>query len=180
MKKRLNESIYDYKEYEGPVKQYIQESLKVYLNEEYSLLGVFLGFTESLSMIHQSHHWQTQGDSFFGDHLMYQRLYEETNAEIDVLAEKITGVGGIKMTNYFTRLQIIKNFMRGVAKSERPEVESLRAELMYLIAGEIIMDVLKEKGILTRGIEQALGNILDKHESHIYLLQNRNDAAISR
>jgi DNA-binding ferritin-like protein len=182
MKKRksLKESLYDYKEYEFSIKEYLKDGLKYYETEEYGLLGVMLAFTEALSMIHQSHHWQKQGDSFFGDHLMYQRLYEETNAEIDVLAEKIVGVGGIKMTNYFTRLSIIRSFMRGVAKGEAPEVESHRAGLMYVIAGEMVMDVLKEKDILTRGIEQALGNILDKHESHIYLLQNRNNAAINQ
>ena len=52
-------------------------------------------------------------------------------------------------------------------------VVSLAAEKAYVHIGEKLMDRLKEAGLLTRGLEQMLGNILDLHETHVYLLDQR-------
>ena len=41
-------------------------------------------------------------------------------------------------------------------------------------AGLFLRTILEEKNLLTRGLEQLIGNILDKHEEHLYLLQQRN------
>lgn len=174
MKKRLNESIYENKDYIEPLKEMLNVGIALHKGEEYAELGVFLGFLQALQMIHHCHHWQTLGDSFYGDHLLFQRLYEETQEEVDGLGEKIVGIGGLKMTNYFALMSHMKLFMDGVSKGEKLHKESYRAELMLVLAGEIVMSRLESKGVLTRGIEQALGDILDKHESHIYLLQQRD------
>ena len=36
-----------------------------------------------------------------------------------------------------------------------------------------MMNLLKDKGLLSRGLEQLLGTILDNHESNVYLLKQR-------
>jgi DNA-binding ferritin-like protein len=113
------------------------------------------------------------GKNSYGDHLLFQRLYEAIGPEIDTIAEKIVGTGGIRMTNFFHQVDHMKSFMTAIAKQEPLAMESLLAEISLVLCGEIVMDRLEQKGNLTRGIEQALGNILDLHESHIYLLQQR-------
>jgi len=173
MRKSLRESIYDYEDYQAPIKQMLEHCMQLH-KEEYSELGVFLGWLKALEVIHQSHHWQTSGGDSYGDHLLYQRLYEEVAPEFDSVGEKIVGVGGIHMTNYFALVYHMKVFMEGVSQGEELHVESYRAELMFVIAGEMIMNSLEKKGLLTRGVEQLIGSILDKHESHVFLLQQRS------
>ena len=176
-RKPLQESLYEYDDYKEAVDQALDYSLQLYGGAEYAELAVLLGFLRALGIMHQSHHWQTKGDPFFGDHLLYERLYSEVVEEIDALGERAVGVGGPALTNYFIQLEHIKTYLKACTKGAALYEESLRAEISFLIAGELVMERLDNQGILTRGIEQAIGNIMDVHESHIYLLQQRNRAA---
>lgn len=174
-RKVLKESLYDYKDYIEDMTKMILHCIQFYPEQEYAELGVLLGYLRSLGIVHQSHHWQTLGKNYYGDHLLYERLYNDIVKEADLLAEKIVGVGDARLTNYFAQLENMKCFLNGVSKGEELSVESYRAELMFLVAGELITELLERKGILTRGLEQSLGNILDKHEEHVYLLKQRTN-----
>ena len=55
--------------------------------------------------------------------------------------------------------------------------KSMLAERSFQTAGAKLMDTLKERGLLTKGLEQCLGTILDTHETHIYLLKQRINGA---
>ena len=145
----------------------------------YAQLAAFLAATEALQTIHHAHHWQTKGENFYGDHLLYQRLYETVLAEIDLVGEKLIGVSqDVSLTNYFKRVKAMEMFLKAVTHSDQPYVVvSHDAELTYARMGGELMDQLEQAGLLTRGLEQMLGNILDKHEEHIYLLEQRVHAA---
>jgi DNA-binding ferritin-like protein len=138
-------------------------------------LAAFLAATEALQMLEHSHHWQTKGESFYGDHLLFQRLYEAVLVDIDLIGEKLIGVSGdASLTNYFKRVKAIEMFLKAVTPHNQPYVVvSHDAELMYVRMGGELMDQLEQAGLLTRGLEQMLGNVLDKHEEHIYLLDQR-------
>ena len=53
-------------------------------------------------------------------------------------------------------------------------MRAVRAETAFIRAGESLMEMLEQKGMLSRGIENLLGGILDKHEGLLYLLKQRN------
>lgn len=63
------------------------------------------------------------------------------------------------------------------AENETPAqkhvARALRAETAFIRAGESLMNMLDGKGLLTRGVENLLGGILDKHEGLLYLLKQR-------
>jgi len=42
----------------------------------------------------QSLHWQASGASYYGDHLLYQRIYEGISKEIDSVGERLVGLYG--------------------------------------------------------------------------------------
>jgi len=150
------------------------EMSELFDNDPYATLGMFLGCTEALQMIHHSHHWQTKGSVFFADHLLYQRLYTQILGEIDLVGEKLVGVSKkSKLTNYFLRMKVIQKFLDYWTTPDDYIKVSFAAEQSYVKIGEHIMKKLEEDGLLTRGLEQMLGNILDKHEEHYYLLQQR-------
>lgn len=144
-------------------------------NSKWAPLAAFLAITEALRMLQHSHHWQTKGENFYGDHLLFQRLYEAMHGEVDMLGEKLIGVSqDASLTNYFKRVKVIEQFLKAVTHSDQPYINvSHNAELTYVRMGGELMNQLEQAGILTRGLEQMLGNILDKHEEHIYLLDQR-------
>jgi DNA-binding ferritin-like protein len=153
----------------------MEKCCKVFEDDKYCLLAVFLAYTEALQMVHHSHHWQTKGNLFYQDHLLYERLYTGILEEIDTVGEKLIGLSKEpKLTNYFARMTVMRHFLEACTDSKKPYIEvSLLSEKMFLSAGEKIMKDLKKKGLLTSGLEQMIGNILDKHEGFIYLLQQR-------
>ena len=153
----------------------LEQCCSVFGDSEWAPLAGFLAVTEGLQVIHHSHHWQTKGENFYGDHLLFQRLYEAVQAEIDLVGEKLIGVSqDVSLTNYFKRVKAMEMYLKAVTHSDQPYVVvSHDAELAYVRMGGELMDKLEQAGLLTRGLEQMLGNILDKHEEHIYLLEQR-------
>lgn len=157
----------------------LEQCCSVFGDSEWAPLAAFLAVTEGLQVIHHAHHWQTKGENFYGDHLLYQRLYEAILPEIDLIGEKLIGVShDVSLTNYFKRVKAMEMFLKAVTHSDQPYVVvSHDAELTYVRMGGELMDQLEQAGLLTRGLEQMLGNVLDKHEEHIYLLEQRVHSA---
>jgi len=149
--------------------------VEIFEPSKFAGLAAFLAATEGMQVIHHAHHWQTKGENFYGDHLLYQRLYEAILGEIDLIGEKLIGVSqDVSLTNYFNSVKAMEVFLKAVTHSDQPYVVvSHDAEIAYVRLGGELMDKLEQAGLLTRGLEQMLGNILDKHEEHIYLLEQR-------
>lgn len=169
-------SLYDYKRKASELDKFLQENMALFTgNEVYKSLATLIGFLRALKIIHTAHHWQVSGLSYYGDHLLFERLAAPLEDEVDVVAEKIVGANERVLTNYHIQLQHTKNFLDLVSHGRGLIEESYSAELVFVILAELVMSDLERKNGLTRGIEQAIGNILDKHESHIYLLNARED-----
>jgi DNA-binding ferritin-like protein len=146
-------------------------------------LPTALAFLRALTMIHQSHHWLTHGDTYYADHLLFERLYNETVEEVDQVAERAVGLG-CPMEKILPTMQaavvhhIVKLFCEGETVGE-PSVahayveSSLKAEKAFLKCLAVIVHEMKEHGELTRGTDNLIAGIEDKHESHTYLLQQR-------
>ena len=156
------------------IEQCLDECTKHFGDSKFAPLAVFLGMTEALQMMLHSHHWETQGPEFFADHQLFAQLYTAMDAHIDQLGERTVGLSKEpKLVNYFSRMKVKQKFLETCTTPEPYMVVSLAAEKAYIAAGEKLMDRLKEAGLLTRGLEQLLGNILDVHETHVYLLDQR-------
>ena len=54
----------------------------------------YLAMHRALQLMYQHLHWITAGDSFYSDHLLYERLYKKMTEEIDEVAEKFVGLSG--------------------------------------------------------------------------------------
>ena len=42
----------------------------------------------ALALLHQTHHWLSDGPEYYADHLLFERLYNETVEEIDAIGER--------------------------------------------------------------------------------------------
>ena len=62
------------------------------LTTPYSYWTLLVSYTSALSQLALTYHWQTRGGHYFSDHQLYQRIYDETYAELDGFAERAIGI----------------------------------------------------------------------------------------
>lgn len=145
----------------------------------YSQLSVVLVYLKFLATVHQNHHWTCMGDPFYGDHLLFSKLYETVDCEIDPVAEKAVGLGCTSNVNpQLIHSQVLK-LLSGVGSASMiPQAsdlarKSLVAEMNFLKVIDSCRTSLEECGLLTNGVDNMLQDIADKHEGHVYLLKQR-------
>lgn len=145
----------------------------------YPQLSVLLVHLKYLAMVHQNHHWVAKGDAFYGDHLLYQRLYEGATGEIDQVAEKVVGVGTHENVDLYLQISQLNRLIQGYGSTQTIPQQtelakrSLLAEMNFLVVTSKLVESMKELGLLTRGIDNMIAGIEDAHEGAIYLLKQR-------
>lgn len=143
-------------------------------------LGALLSCLRAGALIHQTHHWQTRGDTFYGDHLLYDRLYKESVDFIDQVAERAVGSGGHLLVHPLvqaSQIQAIVGYVFGdISTDPSPDnyaKVSLATEVFLLEAISLAYKLLEEKSQLSHGTDNLLQGVSDKHEEFVYLLRQR-------
>jgi DNA-binding ferritin-like protein len=127
----------------------------------------------------QAAHWISKGDSAYGDHLLYERLYNENVEEIDKYAEKFIPMAGESIVDPAEILSISAEKMPKVAKfsagmsGEELAEGVLRCEKYVLAELEKLHEGLKESGNMTLGLDDLLPEMHNLHEGHVYLVGQR-------
>src|SRR5882724_9120933 len=60
-------------------------------------LNQLLADTITLRDLYKKHHWQVAGPTFYQLHLLFDKHYEEQNALVDAIAERIQLLGGVSI-----------------------------------------------------------------------------------
>ena len=140
-------------------------------------LPAVLVMLRSLAMIHQTHHWCTSGESYYADHLLFERLYGGVVAEIDSVAERAVGTGSQRLIqdaqNQASAVQRVVAMFPNDGTARGMLTTSLEAEKCFSECVPEVVKALKDAGMLSRGTDNLLAGIEDKHEEHCYLLQQR-------
>jgi DNA-binding ferritin-like protein len=136
-----------------------------------------LGLLQAASLIHQTHHWSCRGLSFYSDHLLFERIYNESQEGIDQLAERAVGQGmplAISANTQATMLQQIVTRLGDDPLDVTQMVQkSLSIETMCLKAISSVLEMLEGSGQLTPGTSNLLEGLSDTHETFVYLLKQR-------
>ncbi len=137
-----------------------------------------LAALRALAMVHQTHHWLTSGPAFYADHLLFERLYADTVGEIDSIAERAVGTGAASSSIHpVIQAQQVLNVLGTWNLQEDPKsyiAASLVAERWVLAQLKQVVATMKATGALSRGTDNLLASIEDKHEEHVYLLTQRS------
>lgn len=142
----------------------------------YSELSYVLVHLRYLAMLHQTHHWVAKGDAFYGDHELFQKLYERTLEDVDDVAEKAVGLGCEQ--NVSLPMQLVQ-LVRVCKSLDSPQTvpqtselakASLAAERSFLKLVSAAYQSLEQHGALTPGVDNLLQQVADRHEKHVYLL----------
>jgi len=145
-----------------------------------SELSCVLAFLRTLSVVHHTHHWQTRGPQFYADHQMFDQLYKNAQDAIDGIAEKTVGAGERLLVRPLMQVDQLERLMKVVyafAAMDPTADEyvqlSLNAELAFLAFTDLVVESMRARGTLSRGIDNLLAGIQDRHEGHVYLLRQR-------
>lgn len=145
-----------------------------------SALAALVAFLRAESLIHQAHHWQARGGDYYGDHLLFDRIYEGVVEDIDKLAERMVGSSHPVLAHPVLHAKhtsaVVQMFYDGAPVSPNSDENvllSLRAVLHTLVLLKFVYSSLEQKGQLSHGIDNLLQGIADKHEEHVYLLKQR-------
>lgn len=140
----------------------------------WSPLSVLLGYLQAISLLHQTAHWNTSGETSYGDHLLFQRLYEESQEFIDQVAERAVGSGSVSGINATAHAGLMAKCLKGLQWNGLDRIAvSLKAELSCLKLIPLVISKLGQEGRLTPGISNLLEGLADRHETFVYLLQQR-------
>jgi len=141
------------------------------------LLGTYVGFLRSLYLLHQNHHWQTSGGDFYGNHQLFQKIYESAQGNADHAAEKTIGLCGCDCIDLLPQSAIMKTVLSKYAvNSESCDANtyiesSLKAEKDFLDFSQKMYDSIKSSGDMTLGLDDLIMSISNEREGAVYLLQ---------
>jgi len=120
---------------------------------------------------YQTSHWQARGLPYYGNHLLFQRLYESVPDEIDGLAEKLVGYLGGEAVSLAPQAVKIANYAVEWAKIECPFHRGLASEKAAQAAFQVAYDHIKAAKAMTLGLDDFLMAAANAHETNAYLLQ---------
>ena len=124
-----------------------------------------------MSWNYHTTHWHVTGS--YGDHLMFQRLYEKVDEEIDGLAEKLTGLFGNEAVDGPLQAHHMTRFLSNFAAEGDPIIRALNTERAWQAILKRVLDYLDAHGDLGLGLDNMLRTFADDHETHSFLLQQR-------
>lgn len=141
-----------------------------------------ISLTEALYKLYQTFHWQTRGGHYYGDHLLFQRLYESVSEELDGVAER--AIGQMVSPAVADPSVISNNVARILATLIPPQDDvaldpdamvlvALKAEKMHAELIDQMIKALEEQGAYDRGLEDFLPALAGNHQVNLYLLQQR-------
>lgn len=130
------------------------------------------GVLEALYNLYQEAHWTASGPAYYGQHLLFQRLYEGIRDEVDEVAEKMVQMFGPLAVESSAAAELVASIVSSWSEDEENRVvRALEAEEDFQGVLEAAYQQLEEDGLLTMGFDDWIMARSNSHETHMYLLQ---------
>jgi DNA-binding ferritin-like protein len=137
----------------------------------FELTNLYIASLRSLYLIHQHGHWTTKGLTFYGDHLLFERLYKQASEDADIAAEKMIGLFGESAFDYVKQFELIGKIGANYAKYEgNPIKMSLAIVADFIKLSKQFYDYLESENKMTLGLDDLIMNLANKQEESSYLL----------
>lgn len=144
-------------------------------NSTKDLLNYYVGFLRLVYFVHQNAHWKCKCSSFYANHLMFQRLYEDAQARVDTAAEKLIGILGVDALEEEEHAVLIaKNAKKYVTGDHSYVQGSLDVENDFIKLSQKVYDEVKENGDMTLGLDDMIMANASLAETAVYLLKQAN------
>jgi len=134
-------------------------------------LANLLAVLRAQAFSYQTSHWQIGGHDAYGNHLLFQRLYEGLGVQIDELAEKMVGYLGSDAVEGTDSAQRVFEKVAEWTEIMCPFRQGLQSEDDCQAAIQDAYDTIKAEGKMTLGLDDWLMATANAHETATYLLQ---------
>lgn len=134
--------------------------------------ALYIATLKAMTLIHQHSHWTTNGSIFYGEHLLFTRIYESAQENLDTAAEKFIGLQFEGVMDYDYQNDLLGKVLSKYSKLEGSPLEmSLAIEKEFVAFSRGAYDCFEAEGKMTLGLDDMLMAIANKREESIYLLQ---------
>jgi DNA-binding ferritin-like protein len=118
--------------------------------------------------VYETAHWVAAGPNSYGDHLLFERIYESTQKSIDKVGERLVGEAGDRIHEEVGDfVQEYMNQNKGLSlKESTKKIETGLKEFCEMTA-----QAARNSGNL--GVENLVSEIADKRDVVRYLLNRR-------
>ncbi len=138
----------------------------------------YVAFLRSLYLIHQNHHWLASGASFYGNHLLFERIYKSAAENADLAAEKFIGLFGSEALGVAEQPKLIHDILENHTASNSNLnsliAASIDAEKEFVAFAEDFYNQLKQSDQISIGLDDMVMGISSDRETSLYLLQQAN------
>lgn len=142
------------------------------MDKNIKIAALFIASLKGMALIHQHSHWTTKGIAFYGDHLLFERLYNSALKDLDLIAEKFIGLFGDNVLNYDLQTELLSRVLSKYKNLEGSPLEmSLTIEKEFLKFSQQTYNLFESEGDLTLGLDDAIMSIASNREESVYLLQ---------
>lgn len=141
-------------------------------------LSLVLANARALYEHYQHAHWLTTEG--YQHHLLFERLYENLEGEVDPMAEEFIGLYECKFD--LIRQQKFQTVFADRWQKVCPDdliERSIEAEKGFLHNLKQLYDDLEKSGLLTMGMDDLLMSTSKGHETHLYLLKQQKSQGCS-
>lgn len=135
------------------------------------LLSNVLAVLRAQYFSYQTSHWQVVGSSFYGNHLLFQRLYESVQEQVDQLAEKMVGYFGSEAVTLLPQMHQVYAYCGRWGKIDCNHKRGLQSESDLQGAVRSAYEGIQAIGAMTLGLDDWLMATANAHEENTYLLQ---------
>jgi DNA-binding ferritin-like protein len=138
----------------------------------FKVAALYVATLKAIALIHQHNHWTTRGKMFFGDHLLFEKLYNSAQEDLDLAAEKFMGVFGDECLDYDLQADLLNKVLLKYKNLDGSPAEmSLAAEKDFLKFSQDAYDCFEAEGRMTLGVDDMVMEIASHREESVYHLQ---------
>lgn len=139
------------------------------------MANMYVATLRALYLKHQQCHWVSKGETFYGDHLLFERLYKKAAEDSDAAAEKFIGLLGEEAVDYTEQNTCLSKLLTkyGEYNGERLAMLALKLEKDFLGFSKQIYLEFEKADQMTQGLDDLILSIASSHEEACYLLQQK-------
>lgn len=136
------------------------------------MAAFYIASFKALAQIHQHNHWTSKGDSFYGNHLLFEKIYESALKNLDSAAEKFIGLFGEECLDYDLQAELLNKVLKKYSDLEGSPVQmslAIEEDIIKLCKDAYVCFEQQDK--LTLGLDDMLMSIASNREDAVYLLK---------
>jgi DNA-binding ferritin-like protein len=131
---------------------------------------IYISTLKAIYIINQQNHWLSKGTSFYSSHLLFQRIYEKAQENLDTAAEKFIGLFGDEVVDYTIQVKFLNSILLKYSSLSLFE-QSLKIEEDFIKFSKQAYDCFEKEQKLSLGLDDMIMAIASDREEAVYLLK---------